>query len=208
MENETQDGGERSAKQSKISKKTMIIVVAVIVVIALAFYFKGSFIAATVNGSMISKSSLIKQLEKQAGKLALDNLVIEKLIDQEAKKLNINIKSEDVDAQIKLIEDQLKTQNTTLELALKAQGLTRNDLKKQITTQKKLELLLADKITVSDEEVAKFISDNNATAPAGQEAQFMAEARLQVSQQKLNAAAQTWIAEAKTKAKINYYVSY
>jgi len=54
------------------SVKTSVIIAAVVVIGALAFYYKGLFIAATVNGVPISRLSIIEQLEKSSGKATLE----------------------------------------------------------------------------------------------------------------------------------------
>src|SRR3989338_117462 len=138
-------------------------------------------IAATVDGSPITKSTLNKKLEKQFGKEVLDALII---------------------------ENQLAAQDTTLEQALQTQGLTVKDLKDQIILQKKLELLLAGEINVTDDEVNKFITDNNLTIPAENPDAFIAQVRQQLNQQKINTRAQDWINEQKSSAKIKYYTEF
>jgi preprotein translocase subunit SecF len=49
--------------------KMAIIVAALLIIVALGFYFRGSFIAATVNGSPISRFDVIREAEKQSGKI-------------------------------------------------------------------------------------------------------------------------------------------
>jgi len=55
-------------KPRKMSVRTAIIILVIIVILALAYIYKGLFIAATVNGSPISRISIIQKLEKSYGK--------------------------------------------------------------------------------------------------------------------------------------------
>ena len=64
------------------------IVVAVILILVALFFAKGIFVVATVNGSPISRLSLIQELEKQGGKQALEAIIDKKLIETELKKQN------------------------------------------------------------------------------------------------------------------------
>ncbi len=195
-------------KSIKISKKLIIIVSIIIVLGILAWLFKGLFVVAFVDGSPISRLTIVQKLEKEAGKNLLESLVIEKLIKNEAKIKQIKVSGEEVDAEIKKIEAQITSQGDTMDNALAAQNMTINDLKEQIVTQKELENLLADKTTISDEEVAKYIADNQVPITEGQEAIINEQVKNELRNQKLNSEATTFIASLKAKAKIQYWVNY
>ncbi|HEY4477359.1 MAG TPA: SurA N-terminal domain-containing protein, partial [Candidatus Paceibacterota bacterium] len=183
---ESKQSADKKQKQITISIKAAIVIGVIIVVGALAYRYKGLLVAATVNGSPISRFSVIEELEKKSGKATLDALIIQKLIAVEAQKKGITVNDNDVNAEIKKIEEQLKEQGKTLAEALSAQGMTEEDLRVQLATQKKLEKLLADKIQVTDEEIAQFIKDSKIVIPAGQEDSYKNQARDQIQQNKLN----------------------
>lgn len=195
-------------KSIKISKKLIIIVSIIIALGILAWLVKGLFVVAIVDGTPISRISVIQKLEKEAGKNLLESLVIEKLIRNEAKVKQITVSDEEINVEIKKIETQITSQGDTMDNALAAQNMTIDDLKEQIVTQKELEKLLADKITVSDEEVAKYIADNQVPVTAGQEATINEQIKNELRNQKLGGEAQTFIASLKAKAKIQYWVNY
>ena len=206
MDNETQDAVITNKK--KFGAKPIIYILIIVIIVAVGLYFSRGMIAATVDGSPITKSTLNKKLEKQFGKEVLDALIIEKLVEKAAEEKNITVNDEDVNTEIQNIENQLAAQDTTLEQALQTQGLTVKDLKDQIILQKKLELLLAGEINVTDDEVNKFITDNNLTIPAENPDAFIAQVRQQLNQQKINTRAQDWINEQKSNAKIKYYTEF
>ncbi len=202
-----------SAKHKKIvlSKKTIIIAIAVIVVIALGgliYRSRGFFVAATVDGSPISRLSVIKELEKNSGKSTLEALINQKLVNDAAVQKNITVDSEEISSEIKKISDQLSAQGQDLATVLKSEGMTQADLEKQISTQKKLEKLLADKTQVTDEEATQYLKDNDVKIPEGQEDSYQAQAKEQLRQQKLNTAAGEYITSLRTAAKIKYFVEY
>ena len=198
-----------SLKFKKPKPLVIAIGVAVILIIVALFFAKGLFVAATVNGSPISRLSVIQELEKQGGKQALEAIIDKKLIETELNKQKITATKEEVDEEIKKIEAQVASQGGTLEMALTQQGLTEDKLREQLTIQKKLEKLLADKVVVTDAEVGTYIKDSKATPPKDVK---MEDFRKQISdrlkQQKFQQEAQKWVSDLTTSAKIKYYVNY
>jgi len=183
--------------------------VAVILIIVALFFTKGIFVVATVNGSPISRLSVITELEKQGGKQALEAIIDKKLIETELNKQGISVSKEQIDAEIDKIKAQVTAQGGTLEMALAQQGLTEEKLREQITIQKKLEKLLADKVIVTDVEVDAYIKDSK-TTPHDKETMedFKKETSEQLKQQKFQQEAQKWVADLTASAKIKYYVNY
>lgn len=192
-----------------ISKtKIGVIIGIVVVLLGLAYYCRGLFIAAWVNGAPVSRFEVIGRLEKASGKSVLDSLITKKLIEDEAKKKGIAVTKDEIAAEIKKIEDQIAGQGGTLDQALAQQAMTKEDLEIQISVNGLLQKLIADKINVSEEEIQKFIADNKVTIPKGQEQQFHDQVKNQVSQQKISVEAKNLIDSLKGSAKIKYFVNY
>ena len=195
-------------KSIQINTRTAIIIAIVIIIGVLAYIYKGVFIAATVDGSPIMRLTIIQKLEKTSGKNLLDSLINEKLIQNEARTKNIIVSDDEINSQIKTIESQIATQGGTLDAALAEAGMSMDDLKKQIMAQKEIEKLLADKINVTDEEVAQYIKDNKVSIPQGQEATIVDQIKSEMRNQKISTEAQTLITNLKSKAKIQRFVNY
>ena len=195
-------------KSIQINTRTAIIIAIVIIIGVLAYIYKGVFIAATVDGSPIMRLTIIQKLEKTSGKNLLDSLINERLIQNEARTKNIIVSDDEVNSQIKTIESQIATQGGTLDAALAEAGMSMDDLKKQIMAQKEIEKLLADKINVTDEEVAQYIKDNKVSIPQGQEATMADQIKSEMRNQKISTEAQTLITNLKSKAKIQRFVNY
>lgn len=195
-------------KKITINLKTATIISCVIIVLAILFAIKGLFIAAMVNGSPIGRLSVIRELENNSGKAALESLIVEKLINNEADKKDVNVSDDEINAEIANAEAQVTAQGGTLEEALSAQGMTLEILKKQIAIQKKLETLLADKIQVTDAEITKFITDNKIKVPKGEEASYNAQILQEIKQQKLSAESKTLIDSLRSENTIRYFVNY
>ncbi len=199
----------RQCLKNKKTRLRLLIVVLLVLVLVVGYLTKGWFVAATVNGSPISRLSVIQELEQQSGKQILDTLVTKKLIAGEIKKKNITVKTADIDAEIKKIELQVAGQGGTLDEALAQQGMTMDSLREQITIQKELEILLADKIAVSDDEVNEYLKANPTTPQQGMSSDDLkSQVREQLKSQKFATEAKAWLDGVKAAAKINYFVQY
>jgi foldase protein PrsA len=192
----------------QISIKGLVITIIVLAVLGLLYYYKGAFIAATVDGKPISRLSVIKELEKQSGRETLDSLISKALINNEAKKKGVNVPSQEIDSRIREIEDQIKAQGSTLDDALQMQGVSREELRDQIELQVKAEEVVKDKISVTDEEIAKYITDSGITVEAGKEEETKAQARDSLKQQKFSSEIASWLDEARKNASIKEFVNY
>lgn len=187
----------------------IIFLIAVVLVLIAAALWQYYTRAAVVNGSTISRVAVIRELETQSGEAMLDALVTKKLIAQKAAEAGIKIDAKEVDDTLKTLEDRVASQGSTLEAALAQQGISLDKFREQITLQKALEKLLADKVQVSDDEVNAYIASNKLSAPEGTSPDdFKAQVKEQLVNQKLGAAAESWIAEQKKNAVIKYYVPY
>lgn len=188
------------------NKRTLSIIVVVVVVAVAAFFYKSYFVAAMVNGSFISKSSFIKEMQSRAGQEALDSLIITKLIEGAVK--DVEITDEEIAAEVKSTDDSLKEQGSSLQETLGARNMSEKEFKHRVIIQKKLEKLVADKTVVTDEEVAKYIKDNKVATPKGMDkATFMKQVSESIRQNKFNQAVQELIDSLRTKANIRYFVN-
>jgi hypothetical protein len=193
----------------KRHRASIVFAVVVLIILVAAYRYKGLLVAAMVDGSPISRISVIEELEKQSGSQALDALITKKLIDAEATKKKIVISQADIDSEITKLTDQVTKQGGTLKMALDQQGMTEAQLREQLLLQKKLEKILGDKVAVTDDDVNQYITTNKASVPAGiSDADFKAQLKEQLKGQKFNTEAGKWVADAKAKANISYYADH
>lgn len=198
-----------SLKFKKPKPLVIAIGVAVILIVIALFFARGIFVAATVNGSPISRLSVIRELEKQGGKQALEAIIDKKLIETELNKQKMSVTPAEIDEEIKKIEAQVSSQGGTLEMALAQQGMTEEKLREQITIQKKLEKLLADKVAITEAEIDTYIKDSKATPPKDAKMEdFRRQISEQLKGQKFQQEAQKWVSDLTASAKIKYYVNY
>ncbi len=189
----------------RISKKNIILLV-LLLVFALLWKFRGNFIAAMVNGQPISRWQLNDQLVKKFGGQVLENIINERLILAAARQKGIFVKSEEIDSRTKEIETRLSGK-MSLDDALKAQGLTRDDFKKQLEIQLSIEKMFEKESTISGADIDDYVSKNsqsfkNATNPA----EVRREVNSMLRQQKINDLFEKWFAEIQKSAKITKFL--
>lgn len=175
-------------------------VIAVVLLAVLLFIFKDLFVAAFVNGQPVSRMAVTKELEKQGGKKVLDAIIIKTLILQEAKKKGITISQNDIDKQVKKIDESFKKQGQNIDQLLTMQGMTRQDLNDQIREQLILEKLLGDKVKVTDKEIENYMAKNKDSNKD--------QVKQQLTQQKMQSAAQNLVEKLRKDAKITLFVKY
>ena len=211
MENEvTKDEpvSEEAPPKLKVNKKLVIAAVVVLLLGGAAYFGKGFIVAATVNGSPISRFTLVRELEKRSAKAVLDSMIVERLIMEEAAKAGSTVNDEDVDGEIRVIESGIVAQGGTLEAALAAQNMSHDDLEKQIVIQLTLKKILGNGAEVTDQDVEQYIAGTGAPLPEGQEEAIRQQVREQLKQQKFSQAASAWIESAKASARIKFFVNY
>jgi foldase protein PrsA len=191
-----------------ISVKSAVVVALILVLGSLIYVYKGVFVAATINGNPISRLAVVKELEKMSGKATLDSLITRQLLADEAAKKGITVSADEVNAEIAKIEESLKSQNETLENALKGQNMTRADLENQIILTKKAEKLVADKIAVSDKDVDDYIANNPMFFQGEQDAASKEQIRERLKQQKFGTEVTGFIDALKAQASIHIFADF
>jgi len=193
---------ERVVASSKKSGNKFVFkaVIFVVGVSLLGFLFFKFFLVASVNGKLINRFAVVRELEKQGGRNVTRSLILKSLINQEAKKRKITVSKKELDAEIKRVEANAEAQGATLDLLLKQQGVSRKELEEQLTLQLLVSKMIDNKVDVSDKEVEEYLAyDQNATKEQAKEA---------VKQGKLQDRMTSFLTNLETNAKIKYFFQY
>ena len=196
---------EKTKKESWFKKNKTLITSLIIVMIAFlaGFFVKNNLISAMVNGKPIWKKELVKEMETYYGESVLSSIIEGELIKQEAEKRGIKATEEEVSNQIKMIEDSMKSQGQDLQQALKESGMTIEDLRENYKMNILIEKLLADKITVTDEDIQKYIEENKDSFPEGTDMeQIRSLVEEGLKQEKMSTEYQSFINGLREKADI------
>ena len=196
-------------KAYKMKKSHAISLIVILVIVALIYSLRSFIVAATVNGQPITRLSIVKEAEKQVGKQALDSLVRNTLIEQEAKKQKITVTDKEINDEIKKVEESVAKQGKKLDEVLALQGWTREQVRKDIRLNKLVTKMVGKDVKITDKEINDYIETNKDSLPQGQtDDQLRKTVKDQLTQQALGTKVQAWLAELQKKAKIQYFVSY
>lgn len=194
----------KTAQAFRFKKSYIILALSILAIATLLFLFRGLIVAATVNGEPVSRVSVVRELEKRGGKQVVDQLIAQALVRQEARKRNISVSQDEVNKEIKQIEERLKQQGQTLDQAIKAEGISRSELEEQIRTEKMLDKMVGN-VTVTDKEVSDYIEQNKQSIPENAK---QADIKAGIRDQKRQDKKQALVQDLQKKAKINYFVQY
>lgn len=193
----------------KDKKRTFTIATLVLGIAILGYFLYKNLIVATVNRFPITRFEVIKLLERQGGQQALDNLITRKLISQEAKKLNISISQEKINAELDQLRASLEESGTSLEDALALQGQNLQGLTEDIRLQKLVEEILAENIVVSDEETSKYFEENRDFFAEDATVEEVGEQiKEQLKQEKITTVFNDWISQLKEEASVKINLNY
>lgn len=115
---------------------------------------------ATVNGEAITKDELYQRLVQQNGQQVLDQMITERLIDQEAKKKGVTVTPADVDREIQRIKSQFASDDE-FQQALAYNGMTEDDLRASARLNLEIRGILAPTIHVTDAGLQDFFQKNH-----------------------------------------------
>ncbi len=158
---------------------------------------------ASVNGAQITSTDFVRAAGEQDQ--ALQSLIDQKLIQQEAKKEKVSIPDSQITSEINAIKQQLGTPQQ-FQAALKRANLTEAQLRDQIRTKDLAQKMGAKNITVTDDEAQTYYNQNKAQFGSQSFDQSKDQIKTQLLQQKQNEAIQTWISDLRAKAKIAVHI--
>ena len=110
---------------------------------------------AKVNGEAITKDQLYDAMVKQGGQQALDMLIMEKIVEMEAKKQGIQVTEQDVEEEIDKMAEQYGGRET-FEQIIGMYGYNIDGMKKDIGVSLKIEELLRPNISITEEEMKEY----------------------------------------------------
>lgn len=118
----------------------------------------------------------LKPAEKKAVLERFQNQYLEKMIDlkvqlNEARKMNINVTESEVDRSIAMIRKKYGLNEKEFMKTIEAQGLTYDEYKERIYEQmlasKAVNLAVANKIIVTDEDIDAYLKENKGSSEEG-----------------------------------------
>lgn len=136
----------------------MILLLVAGIGIGAAFATKDN-IVAKVNGVAISESELNEFLLQQGGNDALDTLIQQSIIKQEAKKQNIQVSEADIDKELSALKETFGSEDAFTQ-ALETNGMTLASLKNNILLNLEVKRILEAKNPITEEAIKQYFDSN------------------------------------------------
>ena len=143
---------------SKIWKTALMVLAGVVVFILVDLfvqYLNNDYSVAVIDGSRVSKNEYHKRLESSYGATIAQQLIDEKLIKLEAKKSDISVSKEDIDARLQEIIDSIGGEEA-YQSALLANNITEAELKDQIELDILARKIVEPTLEYTDDDVKAF----------------------------------------------------
>ena len=151
--------------QPQVLVGAVIVLAAAVIVLAVLLARQPSSApeaVAVVNGEEITRDELFSTMYSLSGTEALDELVMRKLIEQEAKAKGITISEEDVDEEIKtLVDENFGGSEEDFQAVLDYYGITMEALRNDSRINLLMERLAEERIDRSEEKARQFFADNS-----------------------------------------------
>lgn len=174
----------------------------------LAQKYRGQFLAGTINGVPVTRYELNQKMAEKYGKTAFDEIVSEKLLNQQLKKEKIVVSDQEVtDEMAKIIKDY--GGDEAFKAALTQYGLTEAKAKDSIKQSLSLKKLIEKtyQIEITDEAIKKYYDDNAKTLFVGKKfTDVSVEIKATLYQQEVYAKTQEWFTGIRKDAKVVTFI--
>ncbi|MFF5994745.1 peptidylprolyl isomerase [Lysinibacillus sp. KU-BSD001] len=114
---------------------------------------------ATVNDEVITEAELNRLLQGQYGPSVLDSLITNKIVELEAKKLDIKISDKEIQEEYKTYTESYGGEDALLE-ALKGYNMTKEDILKDVEIYLLTLKVMEDQIDIKEEDVKAYFEEN------------------------------------------------
>lgn len=152
------------------NKKKYFLIIFIIlgIVMSIGVVFSNKEVVARVDGKAISQDELYNLLVEQGGQAALDALIDQTIIESEAEKEKIDIADEDIENEVKLLEESYGGEEA-LKAAMETSGISLADVKKDLSLNLTIEKLLESRISVTEEEITAYFNENKESFATGEQ---------------------------------------
>ena len=193
----------------KVNKKVVFAVLLAIILGLSAYFMRNLVVAATINGRPIFRYQVLQRLEEQHGKQMMEALINEALLMQEADKKNITVTQNDINAELKKIEETLSKQGIKLETALTAQNMTKAGLERNVRLQLLAKKIVEKDIKITQKQIDDYTKENKESFPATMKpAEVKEQVKQFLTEQENGKKIQEILTKVKKDAKIKEFVKY
>jgi FKBP-type peptidyl-prolyl cis-trans isomerase (trigger factor) len=188
--------------------KIILVIALGVVVFLLIQKNRGLFVAGTVNKSPISRWELNQKMAEKYGSATLEEIVSERLLNENLKKNKIIVTDKEVQDELASIKAQYGGE-TQFKAAIAQYGMTEAQATESIRQSVGLKKLIEATytITISDADIQKYFTDNKSTyAGKTLDASLSAEIKDTLYQQQIYTKSQEWYSQIRKDAKVSSFI--
>lgn len=187
----------------KISIPSGVWVAVIIVLAVLVWWYKTNTwpVVAMVGMKPITRFEVDKMLYKQNGTTVIEGLITQRVIEEELDKEKVNVTKSEIDARIEELRKSMPA-GKKLEDEVVAKGMTMEEVSKLIELDLRLAKAVGNNITVTKEEVDKYVKDNGQYLTGKTDTEKQTEAQNLIKADKQQTAMDSWVTAAKGKVKV------
>lgn len=182
-----------------LSRRKLLVLIGLSIFALLAVFGSKFLVVAWVDKKPITVFEYYRELDKKYGKDVKEQLIVERLINDEAANKKINISKQDLDNEIKRIENEQGGKDKLSQI-LDIQGISQDEFNKLVRLQLIKQKMFEANVKVSDEDVNKYIEDNKVTDA---DDKMIAQIKEQLRMQKINAEFNNWLKGALQSSRIS-----
>jgi len=195
-------------KKIELSRLLKYLSTFIAILILVVLYKRGIVAPLFVNGEPITFGEIAKVISTDSDTNYLDQLISEKIILFEARKRNIEVKKEEVEAEIYKIEKEAIESGVTLVQLLKERDATLEELEKNTKTRLMLYKILSEDVEITEWEIEDYIRQNQHLFKEGEEELVREEVIRILLDKKVSEMYETWIRETKASSEVRYLIDY
>lgn len=194
-----------SGLKSRLSKNYTYWLLGIVIVGAGLFLLGKYLIVAWVDNKPITRIELYSNLEKRYGKDMKEELIIEKLLTSEAAKRKVSVSKTDLDQEVAKVETQQGGKDQ-LNQILQAQNISQDNFQRIIQLQLLKQKMFSEGVSVSDDDVKKFMDEKKDTMPvatnSAEQAKLTESIKEQLKQEKISTSFNQWLTEALKSSRV------
>lgn len=196
-----------------VSRRTAYIILLIVGLAVLMYVANKYLVVAWVDKKPVTAFEYYSTLSKRYGKDVSEELIVQKLLESEAAAKGIKVSDEELDAEVKKIEEQQGGADK-LQQILQAQNISEDEFHRLVKLQLLRTKMFADVAMVTDTDVDAYIAENGeafapttdastgATVDPKQDPKLRESIMEQLKQQKTNASFSAWLQGARQSDRV------
>ncbi len=158
-------------------------------------------VVAVVNGEEIREGELVSELIEREGPQLLNILIRERILQQAADEAGVDVSTQRVEQELASVRGSFESEEQFAR-ALEQSGHSISSLKRDIRLELTLHELVADQVSVSEEEIRAAYESYKEQLGGATFDQARVQLEEVVRQQKFNQASQAWLTEKVSESSI------